>query len=158
MVEKKQPPPVEMLDAGDARSWPVRVLTLLLFVQAAGLIGLSIFNFDQSILQQESDFLQIILTSFIDLNRTMAFGALGLLAIVAGFGFLWLGRTGWLTGMLVQGLVLLAAIGLHLRGGPPYTFGLMGYCILMVIYLHHPDVQQAFQTKQTQGTKMDEAV
>ncbi len=150
--------PVEMLDAGDARPWPVRVITLLLFIQALALIGLSVFSFDQAILQQESDFFQLVMASLTELTRTLAFGGIGLLAIVAGFGFLWLGRTAWLTGMLVQGLALLAAIGLYLRGGPVYTFGIMGYCIGMVIYLHHPDVQQAFQTKQTQETNLDEAV
>lgn len=156
-VESTQPP-VEMLDAGDARPWPVKVLTLLFFVQALGLFGLSVLNFDQAVLPEGGDFLQMVLTTLIDLNRTMAFGTLGLLAVVASFGFLWLGRTGWQTGMLVQGLGLLVAIGLYLRDGPVYVFGIMSYCILMVIYLHHPDVQQAFQTKRGQETKMDEAV
>jgi hypothetical protein len=52
--------------------------------------------------------------------------------------------------MLVQGLGLLVAIGLYLRSQPPYIYGVMAYCILMVFYLHHPDVQKAFQTKQMQ--------
>lgn len=155
-VEKQQPP-VEMLDAGDARPWPVKILTVLFFIQALALIGLSIFNFDQTVIAEGNNLGQIILSSITDLTRSIAFGTLGLMAIVAGFGFLWLGRTAWLTGMLLQGLLLLVAIGLYLRGGPIYTFGLMSYGIVMVIYLHHPDVQQAFQTKQTQSMTMDEA-
>ena len=157
-VVDPQQPPIEMLDAGDARPWPVRVLTILLFVQALGLIGLSIFNFDQAIFQQASSLFQLFMASITELTRTFAFGTLGLLAIVAGFGFLWLRRTAWLTGMLVQGLVLLASLGLYLRDGPSYTFAIMGYCIVMVIYLHHPDVQTAFQTKQLQENKLDEAI
>jgi hypothetical protein len=83
----------------------------------------------------------------------MAFGSLGLLALVAGLGFLWLWQTGWPTAMLVQGMGLLVSLGLYLRSNPPYIFGLMSYCILMVIYLHHPDVQQAFQTKKLQESE-----
>jgi hypothetical protein len=150
-------PPVEMLDAGDARPWPVKVLTLLFFVQALGLIGLAVFNFDQAVISEETIFLQILLSILTSLNQTLAFGTLSLLAIVAGFGFLWLWKTGWLTGIMLQGLLLLVAIGLYLRGGPIYVFGLMSYSILMIIYLHHPEVQQAFQTKQTQQQKMEEA-
>jgi hypothetical protein len=149
--------PVEMLDAGEARPWPVRLIALLLFFQALGLISLSIYNFDQATLQDNNDLFQIILISFTVLNQTLAFAILGLLTIVAGFGFLWLARTGWLTAMLVQGLVLLSAITIYLRGGLPYTFGLMGYSIFMVVYLHHPDVVQAFQTKETQEMQLDEA-
>jgi hypothetical protein len=33
----------------------------------------------------------------------------------------------------------------------------MGYSIFMVVYLHHPDVVQAFQTKETQEMQLDEA-
>jgi hypothetical protein len=153
-----QQPPVELLDAGEARPWPVRLLTLLLFFQAIGLFALSIYNFDQAVLDESPDFLQIIIISFTDLNRMMAFATLTLLTLVAAFGFLWLARTGWLTAILVQGLILLTAITIYLRGGPPYTFGLMSYAIFMVIYLHHPDVLQAFQTKQTQDKKLDESV
>jgi hypothetical protein len=40
-IVKSQEEPVEMVDAGDARPWPVRILTLLLLIQAGGLIGLS---------------------------------------------------------------------------------------------------------------------
>jgi hypothetical protein len=141
-----------MLDAAGARPWPVRILTILLFVQALGLIGLSIYSFNPEILQHEDEF-GAFLTFITEIPRTLAFGSLGLLAIVAGFGFLWLWRTGWPTAMLVQGLALLVAIGLYLRSHPPFIFGVMAYCILMVIYLHHPDVQKAFQTKQMQENK-----
>jgi hypothetical protein len=151
-----QEQPVEMLDAGEARPWPVRLSTILLFVQALGLIGLGVFSYDAAVLQQESDLLHLVLTIFTNLTRTLAFGALGLLAFMAGFGFIGLWRTGWPTAMLVQGLCLLVSLGLYLRSAPPYIFGLMSYCILMVIYLHHPDVQQAFQTKQMQENKWAE--
>jgi hypothetical protein len=79
-----------------------------------------------------------------------------LLAVVAAFGFLGLWRTGWPTAMLLQGLCLLVALGLYLRTAPPYALGLMSYSILMVIYLHHPEVQQAFQTKQLQKSQWPE--
>lgn len=156
-LDTENNPPVEMLDAGDARPWPVKILTILFFIQALGLIGLAIFNFDQSVILEEADFGQVLLIVLTSLNQALAFGTLSLLAIVAGFAFLGLWKTGWLTGMLLQGLVLLVAIGLYIRGGPIYVFGLMSYSILMVIYLHHPEVQQAFQTKQTQQQKMEEA-
>lgn len=151
-----QEQPVEMLDAGEARPWPVRVSTVLLFLQAFGLIGLSIYGYDPAVIQQERDILDLILIIFSGLTRTIAFGSLGLLAFMAGFGFLGLWRTGWTTAILLQGLSLLVSLGLYLRTNPPYIFGLMIYCILMVIYLHHPEVQQAFQTKQMQESNWPE--
>jgi hypothetical protein len=148
--------PVEMLDAGSARPWPVRILTLLLFLQAAGLIGLSIYSYNPEILQQ-ADQVRAVITFFTEVPRSLAFGSLGLLSIVAGLGFLGLWRTGWPTAMLVQGMTLLVSLGLYLRSNPPYIFGVMSYCILMVIYLHHPDVQQAFQTKKMQENEWPDA-
>jgi hypothetical protein len=148
--------PVEMLDAGEARPWPVRILTGLLFIQALGLIGLSIYSYDPAILQQQDE-TRAVLTFFTEFPRTLAFGSLGLLALVAGLGFLRLWQTGWPTAMLVQGMGLLVSLGLYLRSNPPYIFGLMSYCILMVIYLHHPDVQQAFQTKKLQESEWPES-
>jgi hypothetical protein len=151
-----QKKPIEMLDAGIARPWPVRILTILLFIQAAGLIGLSVFSYNPEILRQEDE-VRAILTFLTEIPRTLAFGSLGLLAIAAGLGFLWIWRTGWPTAMLVQGLGLLVSIGLYLRSNPPYIFGVMAYCIIMVIYLHHPEVQQAFQTKQMQTSEWSES-
>lgn len=140
----------ELLEDTDAaRPWPVRILTILLFVQALGLVGLSIYSFDQSLIQG-ADEVRTVLTFLTGIPRTLAFGSLGMLAIFAGIGFLWIWRTGWPTAMLVQGLGLLVSLGLYLRSSPPFIFGLMSYCILMVIYLHHPEVQLAFQTKKTQ--------
>lgn len=154
-IETKEKP-VVLLDAGSARPWPIRILTFLLIFQALGLIGLSIFNYNPGILQQEN-LISAILTLFTELTHTLSFGSLALLAIFAAFGFHWLWRTGWPTAMLVQGLSLLVSIGLYIRSHPPYIFGVMAYCILMVIYLHHPDVQQAFQTKQMQEDKWPDA-
>jgi hypothetical protein len=151
-----QEQPVEMLDAGSARPWPVRILTILLFIEAVGLIFLSIFSFSTTIVPQD-DLLTAFVIFITAIPRSLAFGALGLLALVAGFGFLWLWRTGWPTAMMVQGLGLLVALGLYLRSGPPYVFAIMVYGIAMVIYLHHPDVQQAFQTKKMQETELEEA-
>jgi hypothetical protein len=148
-IVKSQEEPVEMVDAGDARPWPVRILTLLLLIQAGGRIGLSAYSYNPEILNHEDE-VRAVVTFLTEIPRTIAFGSLGLLAIAAALGFLWLWRTGWPTAMLVQGLGLLVAIGLYLRSQPPYIYGVMAYCILMVFYLHHPDVQKAFQTKQMQ--------
>lgn len=148
-VAKSPEEPVVMVDAGNARPWPVRILTLLLLIQAAGLIGLSVYSYNPEILEHEDE-VRAVLTFLTEIPRTIAFGSLGLLAIAAALGFLWLWRTGWPTAMLVQGLGFLVTIGLYLRSRPPYIYAVMAYCILMVFYLHHPDVQKAFQTKQMQ--------
>ena len=147
---------VEMLDAGEARPWPVRALTLLLLLQAVGLIVLGVISFSPLDLSQENNLFPIIQIFLTNLTRTIAFGTLGALAVVAALGFLGLWRTGWPTAILLQGLTLLVTLGLYLRNAPPYIFALMSYCILMVIYLHHPDVQNAFQTKKIQEEKMED--
>lgn len=148
-IVKNPQEPVVMVDAGNARPWPVRILTLLLLIQALGLFGLSVYSYNPEILENQDE-VRAILTFLTEIPRTIAFGSLGLLAIAAALGFLWLWRTGWPTAMLVQGLGLLVSIGLYLRSRPPYIYAVMAYCILMVFYLHHPDVQKAFQTKRMQ--------
>ncbi|MCI0397436.1 MAG: hypothetical protein L0322_21215, partial [Chloroflexi bacterium] len=75
---------------------------------------------------------------------------------MAGLGFLGLWRTGWPNAMLVQGLSLLLTLILYFREGPVYIYGLMLYSILMVVYLHHPEVQEAFKTKLAVEAELEE--
>jgi hypothetical protein len=70
---------------------------------------------------------------------------LGLLALLAGIGFLRLWRTAWLMAMLLQGLSLVTALVLYFNHKPVYVYVLMVYSILIVVYLNYSEVYATFQ-------------
>ncbi|MCI0643701.1 MAG: hypothetical protein L0332_20530 [Chloroflexi bacterium] len=150
----KTRPPREMLQA--ERPWSVKILTLLLFLQAAGFVAISVTSANPINFAELTTPTLFITTVAQTLTRTIAFSALALLAAMAGLGFLGLWRTGWPNAMLVQGLSLLLTLILYFREGPVYIYGLMLYSILMVVYLHHPEVQEAFKTKLAVEAELEE--
>lgn len=75
----------------------------------------------------------------------LAFVALSILALGAAVGFARLRRGGWVNAVLVQGGELAMALFLFYRWNVAYSYGLMAYGILMVLYLHQADVQAAFR-------------
>jgi hypothetical protein len=146
-LPEKQAAPTE------SRPWPVKAITLLLFLQTAGLLTIAAYNFNRLDLSAATTPLAILLLVLSVLTSSIAFSALALLNVVAAVSFLGLWRTGWSNAMLVQGMTLLVALVLYFRGGgtraphPFYIYFLMVYGIFMVIYLHHPDVQAAFHVR-----------
>jgi len=77
--------------------------------------------------------------------RGIFFIALAWLGAIITFHFLRLRSTAWVSAMLLQGLTLLMALGVYLRGQAPYGYPMMLFGIFMVLYLHNPDVHNAFR-------------
>jgi len=157
------------------RTWAVTAVGLLLLFQAIVLAGLSplLIAVEFSRLPasawapligddgfQDSDLDRLLalpestlesLAEELDLERMadvatgIVFMPLSVLAIVAVFGFLGLWRSAWTLALLLQGLTLLTALLLYLDRKPWYIYILMLYSIVMVLYLHDGDVQQAFR-------------
>jgi hypothetical protein len=128
------------------RRWPIRALGLLLLAQAAGLFALgTIYLFR---LAPPSELTRETLLSNLPTSlMSGAFNLMGLLGLITSLSFLRLERFAWLYAMVIQGLSLLMALTLYLRGKPFYIYLIMLYGIFMVIYLNYPEVQSAFKPK-----------
>jgi hypothetical protein len=130
-----------MKQARISRPWPVTLLGLLLLAQAIGLLLLGAFKV---IVPDDSNG-----GLFIDPADLIGvvFVLLACLALFTAFGFWRRWRNAWLNAMLLQGLCLMIALALYFRDRPPYVYGLMFYCVTMVLYLNHYEVQEAFRAK-----------
>ena len=129
------------------RRWPVRVLGLLLLLQALGLASLGAFNLvwlEPLWVLTPQSLLPELPGAFIG----SAFSLLAILTLLTAIGFLRVQRFAWLYAMLIQGLSLLLALNLYLRGKPSYAYLLMLYGIFMAIYLNFSEVQAAFRPKE----------
>jgi hypothetical protein len=149
------------------RSWPVRANGLLLVLQAAGLGGIGAYNIyrvDWQEVQQQVEFeatLSPELTEAVEqaIVIPLILGVPAILAVLAALGFFLLFRVGWLLGMIVQVLTLLACLLLYteweaiLYREPVFIYPVMLYCIAMALYLNSSDVRAAFQVKPRAGVR-----
>ena len=129
-----------------SRPWTVRAVGLLLLLQAAGYVALSIyllFPYDwgataeqgfESLSPQQIDALYI---SIILIPAAVP-------VVLSAIGFLFLLRAGWLLAMAMQGATLLGCLLLYFDTRPPAIFPVMLYCIVMAFYLNSFDVRSAF--------------
>lgn len=122
------------------RSWPIRVLTLLLGLQAVLLALISAFNLqgDESslVFLLEHPFYAVLIP-------------LSILALIAAIGFLRPRPGAWVIAMMVQGLMLLAALIRYFGSGPrdAILYGMMFYGVIMVLYLNYAEVPLVFRVQ-----------
>jgi len=139
------------------RSWPVRVNSLLLVLQAVGLGGIGAYNVWWVDWQQVQDDVLASLeeTGSIEAAEqaiviALILGLPAILAVLAALGFFLLLRVGWLLAMFVQALTLLACLLLYveweevLYQEPLFIYPVMLYSSVMVLYLNSSDVRAAF--------------
>jgi hypothetical protein len=129
-----------------SRPWTVRALGLVLLLQAAAYVALSIYlllPFDwrataerpvDMMPPQQIDALSI---SFILLPAAI-------LAVLSAIGFLFLFRAGWILAVTMQGATLLGCLALYFDRRPQAIFPVMLYCIVMAFFLNSFDVRIAF--------------
>lgn len=131
--------------------WPIRIIGLLLFLQAA-LLSAVTWRFAQAI-NWEAEFNDIIL-SIPALDIVMWGATLApviLFLLLAAMAFLLYRRFAWLLAMTLQGLVLLRCLILyfgtesHLRESA-WVHLIMAYAIVLVLYLNTSDIRLAFTT------------
>lgn len=130
------------------RPWAVRAVGWLLLLQATLLVTLIIWQ----ILEASEDLTTLPETAVFTYIIGILAGSLALAAVVILIGFtllayarLW--TQGWGYAMLVQGLLLAITLVHHYRGPDFYVYPLMLFSIFMVIYLHHPEIQDTFQVR-----------
>lgn len=111
------------------RRFSVRISGMLLLILQAGLL--------QIIWPRQATALDIYLV----------FSILSVLAVLAAIGFFFLLHTGWLSGMLTQGLSLLVSLIIYRVGSLTLSAQLtMFYSIFMVLYLNSLNIRSAFRT------------
>jgi hypothetical protein len=151
--------------AGARSSWPVRANGLLLVLQAAGLGGIGAYNVyrvDWQEVQRQVEFEVTLSPKLTEASEqaivvALILGLPAILAFLAAMGFFLLFRIGWLLGMIVQALTLLACLLLYsewetiLYREPVFIYPVMLYCIVMTLYLNSSDVRVAFHVGQRTG-------
>lgn len=140
--------PRPLADRDPLTAWPIRIIGLLLLVQAGTTLGVTLYRLSRlpwpaagglRLDALPPDALDVLLLS-------LTFLPIALLAMLAAAGIFWLRPTGWLLGMLTQGLSLLLCLLLYWERQPGFIYPIMLYNIILVLYLNSYDIRLAFHT------------
>lgn len=135
---------------------PVRLIGLLLLLEAAGLVGVIFLEHLQVRLWVTADALRKVSLREIEVlatDRVLAsalFIPTAALALLGALSFLILFRRGWVLAAMSQGLGLVACLWLYSQSEPEpvYVYPITLYCILLVFYLNSRTVRALFQPGQ----------
>jgi hypothetical protein len=137
--------------------WPVRAVSVLLVVQAIGLVGVIVyfaFSIDWGA-RDAADLIKSRAAQDTAIFITLFTGVVVAAFLTATSAFLrWPGA--WLVAMGLQGLILAYCLDIyfftvsHLRASM-FIYLIMLYSIIMVLYLNTTDVRLAFFTKPAAG-------
>lgn len=130
-----------------SRPWPVTALALLLLLQSLAYFGFGLWRISELNLNWGLSAELLIFGLLANLFTSTIFVPLSLLGLWAAVGFLRVWSSAWLNAMLLQGLSLLTALIVYFNQEPGFVFIIMGYSIVMVIYLLAPDVQNTFRVE-----------
>ena len=135
-----------------------RVLGVLLILQVVALVGIGVYLFSSidwdRLLALIDDRVQTLPGPLENqLEQAILFVIFFLppavLLLLAGFSFVFLRRRGWLLASVAQGVVLLACLFFYPDPRPGYTYPIIAYCILMVLYLNSQGVRAVFHSRRT---------
>jgi len=132
--------------------WLVRIISLLLVVQALAHLLYCLYEWLQFDWQQE---LNVALS--VEAEEALiifsAFVPILIALLLVALGFLYRRRVAWMAAMTLQGLILLACLtfyflegeNLFLEKGNEWLYPSMLYAILMVFYINARDTRLIFQ-------------
>jgi hypothetical protein len=129
--------------------WPVRAISLLLIVQALGLISLNAWLLAGVDWEREFAFVFLSLTALDTLSFSTMFTLIAVVTFFTAIAFFLRRRSAWLVAMTLQGVILFCCLWIyflttsHLRASL-FIYLIMLYSILLVLYLNTTDVRQAF--------------
>ena len=133
-----------------------RVLGVLLILQVVALVGIGVYLFSSidwdRLLALIDDQVQTLPGPLENqLEQAILFVIFFLppavLLLLAGLSFVFLRRRGWLLASVAQGVVLLACLFFYPDPRPGYTYPIIAYCILMVLYLNSQGVRAVFHSR-----------
>lgn len=131
-----------------ARRWTIRVISLLLMVQA-GLLGATALSFGLSVDWQEE--LEDVMPSVRALDILFLGGfliPLALVELMTAFQLWFAQRGAWLRAMIVQGILLIFCLSSYVsRTDQPFIYIFMLTAIVIVLYLNTNDVRLAFTAR-----------
>jgi hypothetical protein len=135
-----------------------RVLGVLLILQVVALVGIGVYLFStidwDRLLAFIDDQVQTLPGPLENqLEQAILFVIFFLppavLLLLAGLSFVFLRRRGWLLASVAQGVVLLACLFFYPDPRPGYTYPIIAYCILMVLYLNSQGVRAVFHSRRS---------
>jgi hypothetical protein len=140
-----------------------RLLGVLLLLQVVALVGIGVYLFlgvdwDRifALVDEQTQTLQIgphTLPKALEeqLEQAILFAvyflAPAVWLLLAGLGFVLLWRRGWLLASVAQGWTLLACLFFYPDPRPGFTYPIIAYCILMVLYLNSQGVRAVFHSR-----------
>ena len=133
-----------------------RVLGVLLMLQVVALVGFGAYLFfsidwDRILALANEGEITVPKSMEHQVEQAILFAIFFLppvvLLLLAGLGFLLLRRRGWLLASVAQGLTLLACLFYYPDPQPEFTYPIIAYCILMVLYLNSQGVRVVFHSK-----------
>lgn len=139
----------------DQPLWPVRLISLLLLLQAASMVAGFIYYMNKANiafdLTEESlvfESLEVVPQQLLDaLSFGITFLPLVFLALLAALGFLFLHGTSWMMAMILQGFTLFLCLSFYFSTELRLIYPLMAYSTFMVLYLNSSGVRSIFRAR-----------
>lgn len=127
------------------------IAAILLFVQGLGLLGYGIYQLiahGWGLSATAWGWRYIPLPLFESLSSGVILTILGAISLLVAIAFLMLVRSAWQAAMTLQGFGLLVGLINYLRDRPNYIGMALG--VILVLYLNHREVQDAFRLGSSQ--------
>jgi len=134
------------MEPGKTSYRAVRAIGVLLILQVIGLVVLGGYEYLQ--VDWRGIELQGQRHRAVEAAVFALFIPSGILTLLAALSFLLLRRRGWLLAAIAQGLSLAVCLWLYSLFQPGYVYPIMGYCIIMILYLNSQDVRMVFRPGQ----------
>jgi hypothetical protein len=148
-----------------------RLLGVLLILQVVVMVGIGIWLFSNIdwdrilTLTNEQTHLEGDLPKPLERQLEQAvlyvvyFLAPAILLLLAGLGFVLLRRRGWMLASVAQGLIMLACLFFYTDPRPWFTYPIIAYCILMILFLNSRSVRAVVHSKRvTKGARSETAL
>lgn len=147
--------PAATRDQSETRVRPrsVVILIVLQVIQSLGLIGYSLYLVSFGGWRNANDPAHIIsylpFVFFSEATSAIMFMVLGILTFIITISLYMLRRWAWVAAMAIQGLGLLAAVFVYLRGSPNFVGMALG--IIIVLYLNQQEVEQFYHQERSRS-------
>jgi hypothetical protein len=128
---------------------PVRVIGVLLILEVIGLIALGVYEFWQ--VDWRGIDPEHLSRRMVEALVFALFVPSAILTLMSALSFLFLRRRGWLGAAIAQGVSLAVCLWLYTLFQPGYVYPVMGYCILMILYLNSHDVRVVFHPRRNEA-------
>lgn len=127
-----------------AHRWQVRIISLLLVVEALGLGAIVAFLLTRIDWTREFQDILVSADTVDSLITGFWAGALILVLLAAAVGFALRRTVGWQLAMIAQGLTLAAALLLYFINQPWYVYPVLAYAIVMTLTINSAEIRLTY--------------